>query len=155
MDFRNCIVIMTSNIGSVHLLDGIAPDGTLKEGAREKVMEDLRNHFRPEFLNRVDETVVFLPLRRDQIGKIVEFQLRRLRARLEERKIRLHMSDAARDFGRSSATSSMPWKPRWRVNSSAARSTTARKCISRSRMKTWCLKPDRPRPEQNRSGGAA
>ncbi|WP_301074179.1 AAA family ATPase, partial [uncultured Desulfovibrio sp.] len=98
VDFRNCIVIMTSNIGSVHLLDGIAPDGTLKEGAREKVMEDLRNHFRPEFLNRVDETVVFLPLRRDQIGKIVEFQLRRLRARLEERKIRLHMSDAARDF---------------------------------------------------------
>ncbi len=98
MDFRNCIVIMTSNIGSVHLLDGIAPDGTLKEGAREKVMEDLRNHFRPEFLNRVDETVVFLPLRRDQIGKIVEFQLRRLRARLDERKIKLHMSDAARDF---------------------------------------------------------
>ena len=98
VDFRNCIAIMTSNIGSMHLLDGIAPDGTLKEGAREQVMEDLRAHFRPEFLNRVDETVVFLPLRRDQIGRIVELQLKRLRARLEERKIRLSMSDAARDF---------------------------------------------------------
>ncbi len=98
VDFRNCIVIMTSNIGSMHLLDGIALDGTLKEGAREKVMEDLRNHFRPEFLNRVDETVVFLPLRRDQIGKIVEFQLRRLRKRMEERKIKIHMSDEARDY---------------------------------------------------------
>lgn len=98
VDFRNCIVIMTSNIGSMHLLDGIAPDGTLKEGARERVMEELRAHFRPEFLNRVDETVVFLPLRRDQIARIVELQLIRLRARLEDRKIRLDMSDAARDF---------------------------------------------------------
>ena len=98
VDFRNTIVIMTSNIGSVHLLDGIALDGTLKEGAREQVMEDLRAHFRPEFLNRVDETVVFLPLRRDQVGKIVEFQLRRLKKRLEERKIKLHMSDEARDY---------------------------------------------------------
>lgn len=98
VDFRNCIVIMTSNIGSMHLLDGIAPDGTLKEGARERVMEELRAHFRPEFLNRVDETVVFLPLRRDQIARIVDLQLIRLRARLEDRKIRLDMSDAARDF---------------------------------------------------------
>ena len=98
VDVRNCIVIMTSNIGSMHLLDGIAPDGALKEGAREQVMEELRAHFRPEFLNRVDETVVFLPLRRDQIGRIVELQLKRLRARLEERKIRLSMSDEARDF---------------------------------------------------------
>ena len=98
VDFRNCIVIMTSNIGSMHLLDGIAPDGTLKEGAREQVMEELRGHFRPEFLNRVDETVVFLPLRRDQIGRIVELQLKRLRERLEERKIKLSMSEEARDF---------------------------------------------------------
>ncbi len=98
VDFRNCIVIMTSNIGSKHLLDGIAIDGTLKEGAREKVIEDLREHFRPEFLNRVDETVVFLPLRRDQIGKIVEFQMRRLRKRLDEKKIHLHMSEEARNY---------------------------------------------------------
>lgn len=98
VDFRNCIVIMTSNIGSMHLLDGIAIDGTLKEGAREKVIEDLRAHFRPEFLNRVDETVVFLPLRRDQIGKIVEIQLKRLRKRLDEHKIKLSMSEVALNY---------------------------------------------------------
>ena len=98
VDFRNCIVIMTSNIGSMHLLDGINEDGTLKPGARDKVMEDLRHHFRPEFLNRVDETVVFLPLRRDQVGRIVDLQIDRLRHRLEERKITLDLSDEARDF---------------------------------------------------------
>ena len=98
VDFRNCIVIMTSNIGSMHLLDGISADGTLKEGARERVMEDLRAHFRPEFLNRVDETVVFLPLRRDQIARIVDLQVNRLRKRLEDRKIRLELTDAARKF---------------------------------------------------------
>ncbi|MBQ3059815.1 MAG: ATP-dependent chaperone ClpB [Desulfovibrio sp.] len=98
VDFRNAIVIMTSNIGSMHLLEGISADGLLQEGARARVMEDLRAHFRPEFLNRVDETVLFLPLRRDQIGRIVELQLNRLRRRLEERKIGLEMSDEARDF---------------------------------------------------------
>ncbi|WP_022658098.1 ATP-dependent chaperone ClpB [Desulfovibrio desulfuricans] len=98
VDFRNCIVIMTSNIGSMHLLEGISADGSLKEGARERVMEDLRAHFRPEFLNRVDETVVFLPLRRDQIARIVDLQVDRLRKRLEDRKIRLELTDAARKF---------------------------------------------------------
>ncbi|MDD4701394.1 MAG: ATP-dependent chaperone ClpB [Desulfovibrio sp.] len=98
VDFRNCIVIMTSNIGSLHLLDGIEADGKLKEGARDRVMEALRAHFRPEFLNRVDETVVFLPLRRDQINRIVDLQLARLRKRLEDRKIKLDMTDAAKDF---------------------------------------------------------
>ncbi|MBO6171578.1 MAG: AAA family ATPase, partial [Desulfovibrio sp.] len=98
VDFRNCIVIMTSNIGSVHLLDGISSDGTMQQGARDKVMNDLRAHFRPEFLNRVDETVLFLPLRRDQIARIVDLQVERLRARLDERKIRLELTDAAREF---------------------------------------------------------
>ena len=98
VDFRNAIVIMTSNIGSMHLLDGIAADGELQEGARTRVMDELRAHFRPEFLNRVDETVLFLPLRREQVGRIVELQLDRLRTRLEERKIHLEMSDEARDF---------------------------------------------------------
>ena len=98
VDFRNCIIIMTSNIGSTHLLDGISPDGALKEGAREQVMDELRAHFRPEFLNRVDETVVFLPLRRDQIARIVDLQMQRLRQRLEERKIKLDLTDAARTF---------------------------------------------------------
>lgn len=98
VDFRNTIVIMTSNIGSPHLLDGIADDGSLRDGAREQVMEELRNHFRPEFLNRVDETVVFLPLKREQIGKIVELQLARLRTRLAERKITIRMSAEAIGF---------------------------------------------------------
>ena len=98
VDFRNCIVIMTSNIGSMHLLEGISADGTLKEGAREGVMEELRAHFRPEFLNRVDETVVFLPLRRDQIARIVDLQVNRLRKRLEDRKIRLELTVEARKF---------------------------------------------------------
>mgnify|MGYP000872528100 CR=1 FL=1 len=98
VDFRNCIVIMTSNIGSPHLLDGISAEGELREGAREKVLEDLRASFRPEFLNRVDETVVFLPLRRDQIARIVDLQTDRLRARLQDRKITLRLTDAARDF---------------------------------------------------------
>ena len=98
VDFRNCIVIMTSNIGSPHLLDGIGEDGSLKEGARDAVMEELRRHFRPEFLNRVDETVLFLPLRRDQVTRIVDLQMDRLRKRLEERKITLDITDAAREF---------------------------------------------------------
>ncbi len=98
VDFRNCIVIMTSNIGSVHLLDGISTDGTMQEGARDKVMNELRAHFRPEFLNRVDETVLFLPLKRDQIASIVDLQMARLRIRLDERKIRLELTEAARAF---------------------------------------------------------
>ena len=98
VDFRNCIVIMTSNIGSQYLLEGIADDGTLKPGARDKVMEDLRAHFRPEFLNRVDESVLFLPLKRDQVGRIVELQLKRLRKRLEERQIKITMTPEALDY---------------------------------------------------------
>ncbi|MBQ9536680.1 MAG: ATP-dependent chaperone ClpB [Desulfovibrionaceae bacterium] len=98
IDFRNCIIIMTSNIGSQYLLEGITADGSLKAGAKEKVMEDLRAHFRPEFLNRIDECVVFLPLKREQVGQIVELQLQRLRKRLEERQIKITMTDEAREF---------------------------------------------------------
>ena len=98
VDFRNTIVIMTSNIGSPIMLDGIDQDGNLPESVRDAVLEELRRHFRPEFLNRVDETVLFTPLSRDQIGAIVELQLARLRKRLEERKITLRLSDAAKEF---------------------------------------------------------
>ncbi|MDR3320774.1 MAG: ATP-dependent chaperone ClpB [Desulfovibrio sp.] len=98
VDFRNCIIIMTSNIGSVHLLDGIGPDGSLKDCAREQVMNDLRTHFRPEFLNRVDETVLFMPLKRDQIERIVHLQTARLQVRLDSRKIRLVLTDSAHVF---------------------------------------------------------
>jgi ATP-dependent Clp protease ATP-binding subunit ClpB len=98
VDFRNCIVIMTSNIGSMHLLEGIGRDGSLQDDARAQVMSALRAHFRPEFLNRVDETVLFLPLKRDQIERIVDLQAVRLQARLDARKIKLSLTDAARAF---------------------------------------------------------
>ena len=98
VDFRNCIVIMTSNIGSSYLLEGIAKDGSLKEGAREHVFDALRAHFRPEFLNRIDETVLFLPLKREQVGRIVDLQMKRLRARLKDRQISVELDDKAKDF---------------------------------------------------------
>ena len=98
VDFRNCIVIMTSNIGSPLMLEGIDRQGVLADGVRDAVMEELRRHFRPEFLNRVDETVLFTPLTQDQISRIVDLQLARLRGRLTERKIALEMSDAAKVF---------------------------------------------------------
>ena len=98
VDFRNTIIIMTSNIGSKYLLDGIDENGNLKPGAKEEVLTELKNHFRPEFLNRIDETVLFLPLRRDQMSKIVELQLDHLRERLADRKITLDLTPEARNF---------------------------------------------------------
>ena len=98
MDFRNTIIIMTSNIGSPHLLNGIDENGNLKPGAKEQVLAELKDHFRPEFLNRIDETVIFLPLRRDQVSKIVELQLDHLRERLVERKISLALTPEAKEF---------------------------------------------------------
>ena len=85
VDFRNTIVIMTSNIGSPLMLEGIGPDGTFRDGTRDQVLDELRRHFRPEFLNRVDEIVLFTPLSVQQIGAIVNVQLNRLRGRLAER----------------------------------------------------------------------
>ena len=98
VDFRNTIIIMTSNIGSKYLLDGIDENGNLNPGAKEEVLNELKNHFRPEFLNRIDETVLSLPLRRDQMSKIVELQLDHLRERLAERKITLDLTPEARNF---------------------------------------------------------
>ncbi|MCR5170208.1 MAG: AAA family ATPase, partial [Desulfovibrio sp.] len=98
VDFRNTIVIMTSNLGSNHLLSGIASDGSLKPGAKEAVLAELKTHFRPEFLNRIDETVVFLPLRRDQVERIVELQLDHLRRLLQDRKITLDLTPEAKAF---------------------------------------------------------
>ncbi|WP_035064911.1 ATP-dependent chaperone ClpB [Nitratidesulfovibrio termitidis] len=103
VDFKNTIIIMTSNIGSSHLLDGITDEGEFRSGVRDKVMDEMRRHFRPEFLNRVDEIVMFRPLLPEQIGRIVELLLGRLRARLAERKITVDLSDAARDFIAESA----------------------------------------------------
>ncbi|WP_243364043.1 ATP-dependent chaperone ClpB [Fundidesulfovibrio terrae] len=98
VDFKNTIVIMTSNLGSQFMLDGIQADGEFKPGTSDKVMDTLRSHFRPEFLNRVDEIVLFKPLLKEQIGAIIELMLTGLRARLVERKVTLTLTDAAKSF---------------------------------------------------------
>lgn len=98
VNFRNCVVIMTSNIGSQYLLDGVTPDGQLKPDAREMVLAELRAHFRPEFLNRVDETVLFTPLTPGEIEHIVELMVDDLRRRLADRDLTLEISDEARLF---------------------------------------------------------
>ncbi|MDR2160544.1 MAG: ATP-dependent chaperone ClpB [Desulfovibrio sp.] len=98
VDFRNTIIIMTSNIGSAAMLEGITADGAFREGVSDAVLGELRRYFRPEFLNRVDEVVLFRPLMQEQVVRIVSLLLDRLRSRLEDRKIAVEMSDAARMF---------------------------------------------------------
>ncbi|VVM08064.1 adenosinetriphosphatase [Methylacidimicrobium cyclopophantes] len=97
VDFRNTIIIMTSNIGSIHLTEGISPTGEIPEEVRSRVMEELRAHFRPEFLNRLDEIVLFKPLQLPQLKKIVDLQLEELRKRLAERSITLELTAAAKE----------------------------------------------------------
>jgi len=98
VDFKNSIIIMTSNIGSPIMLDGISDQGEFKPGVRDAVMRELRGHFRPEFLNRVDETVLFKPLMLEQVVAIVDLLLHRLQGRLEDRKIQLAVADEAKEF---------------------------------------------------------
>jgi ATP-dependent Clp protease ATP-binding subunit ClpB len=98
VDFRNTVVIMTSNIGSEYLMQGVTADGEIKEDARNLVMGALRNHFRPEFLNRVDEIVLFKPLTLAEIEEIVDLLLNDLRTRLLERRITLQITEPARRF---------------------------------------------------------
>ncbi|SPF02591.1 ATP-dependent chaperone ClpB [Streptomyces sp. MA5143a] len=98
VDFRNTVIIMTSNIGSVHLLDGATAEGEIKPDARALVMGELRGHFRPEFLNRVDDIVLFKPLGEPQIERIVELQFDELRRRLAERRITVELTEAAREL---------------------------------------------------------
>ncbi|TLM65370.1 MAG: ATP-dependent chaperone ClpB [Deltaproteobacteria bacterium] len=98
VDFKNTVIIMTSNIGSPHLLDGVTADGTLREGARERVLMELRGAFRPEFLNRVDDIVIFKPLTRTEIERVVDLQVAELRNRLAARDLGLELTDAARTF---------------------------------------------------------
>jgi ATP-dependent Clp protease ATP-binding subunit ClpB len=98
VDFRNTVVIMTSNIGSAHLLDGVTADGEIKPDARALVMGELQSHFRPEFLNRVDDVVLFKPLGMSQIEHIVELQFNDLRRRLAERQITVDLTEAAREL---------------------------------------------------------
>jgi len=98
VDFKNSIIIMTSNLGAEFMLDGIDKSGNFKDGVSDQVMEVLRHHFRPEFLNRVDETVLFRPLHLDQLMKIVDLLVAGLRTRLEDRKIGLTLTDSAKSF---------------------------------------------------------
>jgi len=98
VDFRNTVIIMTSNIGSEYLLEGATAGGEIKPEARERVMAALRGHFRPEFLNRIDDIVLFKPLTEAEIERIVELMTDELRGRLAERRMTLHLSDPARHF---------------------------------------------------------
>jgi ATP-dependent Clp protease ATP-binding subunit ClpB len=96
VDFKNTVVIMTSNIGSEYLLSGIDAEGNLSDEARMQVMGDLSNHFRPEFLNRVDDIVMFRPLTREDIIQIIDLSVVAIQKRLDERMIRLKLTDAAK-----------------------------------------------------------
>ncbi|MEO3875566.1 ATP-dependent chaperone ClpB [Nonomuraea sp. B12E4] len=96
VDFRNTVIIMTSNIGSHHLLDGITADGEIKPAAREGVMGELRRHFRPEFLNRIDDIVLFKPLTEPEIERIVDLMFADIRRRLADRRLTLDVSEEAR-----------------------------------------------------------
>ena len=96
VDFKNTILIMTSNIGSPYLLDGIDEKGEIKPEAQEQVMNDLRGHFRPEFLNRLDEIIMFKPLTKENIGGIVDLMVKELSARLADQELSLELTDAAR-----------------------------------------------------------
>ena len=98
VDFKNTILIMTSNIGSQYLLDGIDGTGAIKEDAEQMVLGELRNHFRPEFLNRLDETILFKPLTRDNISHIVDLMVADVNKRLEDKELRIELTEAAKEY---------------------------------------------------------
>ncbi len=96
VDFKNTIIILTSNLGSSYLLDGIEPDGSISESAQEAVMAELKRSFRPEFLNRLDETIMFRPLTKDNLNGIIDIMVSSLRSRLADRGLGLEITDAAK-----------------------------------------------------------
>ena len=98
VDFKNTIIILTSNIGSTYLLDGIDENGNIKEGVEELVMGDLRNSFRPEFLTRLDEIIMFKPLNKDNIGSIINLLINDVNRRLEDKELKVVLSDTAKDY---------------------------------------------------------
>ena len=98
VDFKNTILIMTSNIGAQYLLEGIEEDGTIKQTAQNMVMNELRAHFRPEFLNRLDETILFKPLTKNNIGSIITLIIADLNRRLADKELSLELTDAAKHF---------------------------------------------------------
>ena len=98
VDFKNTILIMTSNIGANYLLEGIQDDGTLDESCQEMTMNELKAHFRPEFLNRLDEIIMFKPLTKSNIHAIIDLLIADVNKRLVERELRIELTDAAKDF---------------------------------------------------------
>ena len=98
VDFKNTIIILTSNLGSQHLLEGIEPDGSISQEAQEAVMQELKMSFRPEFLNRLDETIMFRPLTRDNLNGIIDIMVDSLRKRLEDKSLGLYITDAAKQL---------------------------------------------------------
>ncbi len=98
VDFKNTIIIMTSNLGSQELLDGIDENGQISKSCENEVLDELRGHFRPEFLNRLDEIIMFKPLTKDNIGNIINLLIKELNERLVDRQIRVELSDAAKEF---------------------------------------------------------
>ena len=98
VDFKNTIIILTSNLGSQYLLDGIEPDGSISEEAQEAVMAELKRSFRPEFLNRLDETILFRPLTKDNLNGIIDIMVASLRKRLADRGLGLELTDEAKSL---------------------------------------------------------
>lgn len=98
VDFKNTIIILTSNIGSQYLLDGIDENGDIKPEAKAEVMNDLRSHFRPEFLNRLDETILFKPLTKNNIGSIIDLLVADINKRLADKELVIALSDSAKQF---------------------------------------------------------
>ena len=98
VDFKNTIIILTSNLGSQYLLDGIQPDGSISDQAQEAVMMELKSSFRPEFLNRLDEVIMFRPLTKENLNGIIEIMVASLRKRLQERGLGLEITDEAKSL---------------------------------------------------------
>ena len=98
VDFKNTIIIMTSNLGSMHLLEGIDENGEIRPEAEEAVMEELKGNFRPEFLNRLDEIILFKPLTKDNIGNIIKLLMADLNKRLADRELKVELTRAAEDY---------------------------------------------------------
>lgn len=98
VNFKNTIIIMTSNIGSQYLLEGIDETGEIKQTAKDQVSDELKRRFRPEFLNRVDEIVMFKPLGKEEISKIIDLELDKIKSRLADRKIEINMDESAKNF---------------------------------------------------------
>ena len=98
VDFKNTIIIMTSNIGSTYLLEGIDEKGTISQEVENKVMGDLKNHFRPEFLNRLDEIIIFKPLTKDNIGIIINLVIDDINKRLDDKELSVKLTGRAKEF---------------------------------------------------------